>query len=70
MSVKPTAATTYAELIRHETECAERWKHSFKQLDKLDLAIARLQWWIIGGVTTVCVGLFSTIVTFVIRSNL
>ena len=43
-------------LIRHETECAERWKHSFKQLDKLELAIARLQWWIIGGVTTVGVG--------------
>ena len=50
---KPTAATVHTELVRHETECAERWKTNFKQLDKLEASITRMMWWMIGGLTTI-----------------
>ena len=66
---KPTAATVHTELFRHETECYERWKTNFKQLDKLEVAIAKLQWWLIGGVTTIGVTLFTLIITLLIRIN-
>jgi hypothetical protein len=68
-SSKPTAATVHTELLVHEKECAERWKTNFKQLEKLEASIARLQWWIIGGVTTIGVSLFTLILTLLIRMN-
>jgi len=68
-NLKPTAATVHTELVRHETECYERWKTNFKQLDKLEVAIAKLQWWLIGGVTTIGVTLFTLIITLLIRIN-
>lgn len=61
MSTKPTAATVHTELIRHETECAERWKTNFKQLDKLEASITRLVWWLIGGLTTIGIGLLTLV---------
>ena len=68
-NTKPTAATVHTELLVHEKECAERWKTNFRQLDKLEESIARLQWWIIGGVTTIGVSLFTLILTFLIGMN-
>ena len=61
MPTKPTAATVHTELIRHETECAERWKTNFKQLDKLEASITRLVWWLIGGLTTIGIGLLTLV---------
>jgi|TARA_R110000824_G_scaffold210431_2_gene396340 hypothetical protein len=66
---KPTAATLHTQLQVHIKENEERWKTNFKQLDKLEESIARLQWWIIGGVTTIGVALFTLILTFLIRLN-
>ena len=63
---KPTAATVHTELVRHETECAERWRTNFKQLDKLEASINRMTWWIIGGLTTIGISLL----TFVLRNLL
>ena len=58
---KPTAATVHTELIRHETECAERWKTNFKQLDKLEASITRMMWWMITGLTTIGVSLLTLV---------
>ena len=66
---KPTAATVHTELLVHEKECAERWKTNFKQLDKLEAAITKLQWWLIGGVTSIGLTLFTLIITILIRIN-
>ena len=61
---KPTAATVHTELIRHETECAERWRTNFKQLDKLEASITKMMWWMIGGLTTIG----ASLLTLVLRS--
>ena len=66
---KPTAATLHTQLQVHIKENEERWKTNFKQLDKLEESIARLQWWIIGGGTTIGGALFTLILTFLIRLN-
>ena len=49
---KPTAATVHTELIRHETECAERWKTCFNQLEKLDKDIHFVRNLVLGGTGT------------------
>jgi len=49
---KPTAATVHTELIRHETECAERWKTNFNQLNDLKQDIAFIRNWMLGGIAT------------------
>jgi len=61
---KPTAATVHTELIRHETERAERWRTNFKQLDKLEASITKMMWWMIGGLTTIG----ASLLTLVLRS--
>ena len=58
---KPTAATVHTELVRHETECAERWRTNFKQLDKLEASITRMMWWMIGGLTTIGISLLTLV---------
>ena len=59
---KPTAATVHTELIRHETECAERWRTNFKQLDKLEASMNNMKVWLLGGLTTIAASLFTIIV--------
>jgi phosphate uptake regulator len=63
-NAKPTAATVHTELVRHETECAERWRTNFKQLDKLEASITKMMWWMIGGLTTIG----ASLLTLVLRS--
>ena len=60
---KPTAATVHSELMRHETECAERWKTCFKQLDKLDNDINFIRNLVIGGVGTIALTFLGFIFT-------
>ena len=59
---KPTAATVHTELVRHETECAERWRTNFKQLDKLESSMNNMKVWLLGGLTTIAASLFTIIV--------
>jgi phosphate uptake regulator len=59
---KPTAATVHTELVRHETECAERWRTNFKQLDKLEASMNNMKVWLLGGLTTIAASLFTIIV--------
>jgi hypothetical protein len=59
---KPTAATVHTELVRHETECAERWRTNFKQLDKLEASMNSMKVWLLGGLTTIAASLFTIIV--------
>jgi len=69
MPNKPTAATVHTELLVHEKECHERWVTTFRKLDKLETSISKLQWWIIGGITTIGISLFGLIITLLIRIN-
>jgi len=61
-NAKPTAATVHTELVRHETECAERWRTNFKQLDKLESSMNSMKVWLLGGLTTIAASLFTIIV--------
>ena len=61
-NAKPTAATVHTELVRHETECAERWRTNFKQLDKLESSMNSMKFWLLGGLTTIVASLFTIIV--------
>lgn len=63
MSTKPTAATVHTELIRHETECAERWRTNFKQLEKLDHDINFIRNCMLGGIATVSLTFLGFILT-------
>ena len=49
---KPTVQSTYNELLRHETECAERWKTNFKVLDQVQSEVTFIRNWLIGGMST------------------
>ena len=68
MSAKPTAATVHSELVRHETECSERWKQAFKHFDKIDNHLSKLQWWIVGSLTTFIIALLGAITTILIKT--
>jgi hypothetical protein len=61
---KPTVSSVHHELLRHETECSERWRTNFKQLDKLEASITKMMWWMIGGLTTIG----ASLLTLVLRS--
>ena len=52
MATKPTVQGTYNELLRHEVECAERWKTNFKVLEQLQSEVTFIRQWLIGGTST------------------
>jgi len=60
---KPTVQGTYNELIRHETECAERWKTCFNHLEKLDADITFVRNLVIGGTGTLALAFLGFILT-------
>tara|TARA_R100000734_G_C3203482_1_gene21400 strand:- start:273 stop:467 length:195 start_codon:yes stop_codon:yes gene_type:complete len=60
---KPTAATVHTELIRHETECAERWKTNFKHLEKMDTDISFIKRWMLAGLFTISMTLLSFVLS-------
>jgi len=62
---KPTAATVHTELIRHETECAERWRTNFKQLEKLDNDINFIRNIMLGGIATIALTFLGFILTLI-----
>ena len=65
---KPTAATVHTELIRHETECSERWKQAFKNFDQLNDVMAKIQWWIIGAMSTMLVSILGGLAVIIYRT--
>ena len=60
---KPTAAPVHTELIRHETECAERWKTCFNQLEKLDKDVHFVRNLVLGGTGTLALTFLGFILT-------
>ena len=63
---KPTVQSTYNELLRHETECAERWKTNFKVLDQVQNEVTFIRNWLIGGMSTLALTFLGFILTQVI----
>jgi hypothetical protein len=68
MSTKPTVSSVHHELLRHETECSERWRTNFKQLEKLDNDINFIRNMMIGGIATIAItflGFIFTLLTII-----
>tara|TARA_R100000231_G_scaffold50965_4_gene43121 strand:+ start:3033 stop:3245 length:213 start_codon:yes stop_codon:yes gene_type:complete len=68
MSSKPTAATNHAALMKHEAICAERWKQAFKNFDQLNESMAKIQWWIIGAMSTMIISILGGIALTLYRT--
>tara|TARA_Y100000401_G_scaffold115139_2_gene118295 strand:- start:446 stop:658 length:213 start_codon:yes stop_codon:yes gene_type:complete len=68
MSNKPTAATNHAALMKHEAICAERWKQAFKNFDQLNESMAKIQWWIIGAMSTMIISILGGIAITLYRT--
>mgnify|MGYP001298218158 FL=1 len=68
MSSKPTAATNHAALMKHEAICAERWKQAFKNFDQLNESMAKIQWWIIGAMSTMIISILGGIAITLYRT--
>ena len=65
---KPTAATNHAALMKHEAICAERWKQAFKNFDQLNESMAKIQWWIIGAMSTMIISILGGIAITLYRT--
>tara|TARA_R100001460_G_scaffold97570_1_gene140171 strand:- start:1231 stop:1443 length:213 start_codon:yes stop_codon:yes gene_type:complete len=70
MTTKPTAATNHAALLKHEAICAERWKQAFKNFDQLNDGMAKIQWWIIGAMSTMMISILCGITIALYRTIL
>jgi hypothetical protein len=70
MPSKPTAATNHAALMKHEAICAERWKQAFKNFDQLNESMAKIQWWIIGAMSTMIISILGGIALTLYRTTL
>jgi len=65
MSTKPTVSSVHHELLRHETECSERWRTNFKQLEKLDNDINFIRNIMLGGIATIALTFLGFILTLI-----
>lgn len=62
---KPTVSSVHHELLRHETECSERWRTNFKQLEKLDNDINFIRNCMLGGIATISLTFLGFILTLI-----
>jgi len=64
-NAKPTVSSVHHELLRHETECSERWRTNFKQLEKLDNDINFIRNCMLGGIATISLTFLGFILTLI-----
>jgi len=62
MSTRKTIASVASDLEKHDAVCQERWKTIYRKTDDLQSSVNSTKAWLVGGLTTIVVGLFTLIV--------
>ena len=62
MAERKTIASVASDLEKHDAICQERWKTIYRKTDDLQSSVNSTKAWLVGGLTTIVVGLFTLIV--------
>ena len=62
MAARKTIASVASDLEKHDAVCQERWKTIYRKTDDLQSSVNSTKAWLVGGLTTIVVGLFTLIV--------
>jgi len=62
MAERKTTQQLHTQLLVHEKECSERWKTIYRKTDDLQSSVNSTKAWLVGGLTTIVVALFTLIV--------
>ena len=62
MATRKTASEVHTQLQVHEKMCEERWKTIYRKTDDLQSSVNSTKAWLVGGLTTIVVALFTLIV--------
>ena len=62
MAERKTIALVASDLEKHDAICQERWKTIYRKTDDLQSSVNSTKAWLVGGLTTIVVALFTLIV--------
>jgi hypothetical protein len=62
MPARKTISEVSADLAKHDAVCQERWKTIYRKTDELQASVNSMRVWLLGGLTTIVVALFTLIV--------
>jgi hypothetical protein len=62
MAERKTIASVASDLEKHDAICQERWKTIYRKTDDLQNSVNSTKAWLVGGLTTIVVALFTLIV--------
>ena len=62
MPARKTISEVSADLAKHDAVCQARWKTIYRKTDELQASVNSMRVWLLGGLTTIVVGLFTLIV--------
>jgi hypothetical protein len=62
MAERKTIASVASDLEKHDAICQERWKTIYRKTDDLQSSVNSTKAWLVGGLTTIVVALFTLIV--------
>ena len=62
MAERKTIASVASDLEKHDALCQERWKTIYRKTDDLQSSVNSTKAWLVGGLTTIVVALFTLIV--------
>lgn len=62
MVERKTIASVASDLEKHDAICQERWKTIYRKTDDLQSSVNSTKAWLVGGLTTIVVALFTLIV--------
>ena len=62
MPTRKTISEVSADLAKHDAVCQERWKTIYRKTDELQASVNSMRVWLLGGLTTIVVSLFTLIV--------
>jgi len=62
MLARKTISEVSADLAKHDAVCQERWKTIYRKTDELQASVNSMRVWLLSGLTTIVVALFTLIV--------
>ena len=61
MAARKTANDVHSDLRVHEKMCMERWHTIFKKTDSLQESVNSMKLWLLGGLTTIIISMFTLV---------
>lgn len=61
MAARKTANDVHSDLRVHEKMCMERWHTIFKKTDSLQESVNSMKLWLLGGLTTILISMFTLV---------